>query len=372
LIIKKKYKINIMSKFEKYYSEKKVPILEIEEQDRNDSIELMRSIFEIQSVSGEMSEMSSFIFDFVNNLKDESVSINSDTYGNIYVTKGDAITYPCIVSHIDTVHDIIQDKDYKVINSETEFFAINTYRRTSTGIGGDDNNGIYCCLDNLLREDVIKLAFFVDEEIGCVGSSQCNMDFFDDVSFVLQADRKGYEDVAVIIMGCDMMDDNLFSVIEGSLKEHGREVCDGGLTDVYQLAQRGLEVSMANFSCGYYQPHSSQEYVIIDELILTSILFRDIIKDAYVNGSKYSLKRDLSNSYSNDAYYDVYESFGVSKGINNQFIGNEDIPNDLDIHSHGKSCSKCNEVMEFDNQALDFFCYGCMDYDYVPADELPY
>ena len=67
---------------------------------------------------------------------------------------------------------------------------------------------------NLLREKVIKLAFFVDEEIGCVGSSNANMKFFDDVSFVLQADRQGYEDVAVDIYGIEMFGGEFFDKID--------------------------------------------------------------------------------------------------------------------------------------------------------------
>ena len=151
-----------------------------------------------------------FLYAYIKNLNDDSIIMTSDKFGNLYVTKGEANTYPCIVSHMDTVHDIISDDRYVVLNSDKEFFAIDLKTRGATGIGGDDKCGIYTCLDNLLREKVIKLAFFVDEEIGCVGSGNADMTFFDDVSFVLQADRQGYEDVAIDIYGIEMFGGEFF------------------------------------------------------------------------------------------------------------------------------------------------------------------
>ena len=244
-----------------------VPNLEISEEERNGSIELMSAIFNVQSTSGDMKAMRSFIYHFVANLVDPTIDITSDDSGNIYVTKGRADTYPCIVSHIDTVHDIIPNEDYLVLNNGLEFFAIDLALKKPTGIGGDDNNGIYCCLDNLVREDNIKLAFFVDEEIGCVGSRACDMEFFKDVSFVLQADRQGYNDVVNNISGTHMFGVDFLDTISDDLDNYSRVVTSGGMTDVMQLAHNGLEVSMANFSCGYYKPHSEALLLLLGILV---------------------------------------------------------------------------------------------------------
>ena len=333
-----------------------VPLLEISEEERNSSIDLMRSIFEVQSTSGDMTAMKSFIYEFVNNLYDLSIEINSDSSGNIYVTKGRADTYPCIVSHIDTVHDIIPDEDYVVLNSDTEFFAIDLGTRMPTGIGADDNNGIYTCLDNLIREDEIKLAFFVDEEIGCVGSSACDMNFFSDVSFVLQADRKGYNDVANNISGTKMFGYDFFDAISDDLERYSRTLVDGGMTDVMQLAHNGLEVAMANFSCGYYKPHSDREYVVIDELILTSLLFRDIIKSAYSNG--------LVNEYTREPYVEYYPSFNQQVGSFDTYDFNIDSDKSIKPIDTKTDCTYCGGKVEYDETMDAYYCYGCLDYDY--------
>ena len=283
-----------------------VPVLEIEPIDRNNAISLMRSIFEVQSVSGYNDYMHDFIVSFIKDLNDDTITYSSDEFGNMYVTKGRADTYPCIVSHIDTVHSIIPQYNYVVLNSDTQFFAVNTLTRGATGIGGDDKNGIFCCLDNLISQEKIKLAFFVDEEIGCVGSTQADMTFFEDVSFVLQADRQGYKDVAIDICYTEMFGVDFYAKIQDTLDDHNRSLCEGGMTDVMQLAHNGLEVAMANFSCGYYKPHSDYEYVVIDELILTSILFSDIIKNAYVDGDINHFEREVNEH----AYYGGYGGYG--------------------------------------------------------------
>ncbi len=346
-----------------------VPKLTITNEERNSRIALMRAIFEVQSDSRDCYDMITFITSFIDGLNDNSIIYELDREGNIYVTKGNARTYPCLVSHTDTVHRIIDFDDYVVLNSDTEFFAINLKSRMPTGIGGDDKNGIYCCLDALVREDFIKLAFFVDEEIGCVGSSNCNMDFFNDVSFVLQADRQGYEDVAIDIMYTEMFGQEFYSKVEGLFQIYGRDICEGGMTDVMQLAHNGLDVAMANFSCGYYRPHSDMEYVIIDELILTSILFRDIIKECYVDGERNEfIRKDSHRPRSQYSYYGYGKS---QEAIHDAMADEYDMGDSRKLLAHSvdnpisdTNCSICGYPLEWDITMNAHYCNNCMDYDY--------
>lgn len=50
----------------------------------------------------------------------------------------------------------------------------------------------------------MKCAFFVQEETGCIGSGEADMDFFADCRFVLQCDRKGDSDLVTRISGMDL------------------------------------------------------------------------------------------------------------------------------------------------------------------------
>ena len=60
-----------------------VPNLEISEEERNSSIELMSAIFNVQSTSGDMKAMRSFIYHFVANLVDDRIHIESDDSGKV-------------------------------------------------------------------------------------------------------------------------------------------------------------------------------------------------------------------------------------------------------------------------------------------------
>ena len=64
-------------------------------------------------------------------------------------------------------------------------------RKRMTGIGADDKNGIWICLKCLEDFKAVKCAFFVQEEVGCIGSGHADMSFFSDCRFVIQCER-GY------------------------------------------------------------------------------------------------------------------------------------------------------------------------------------
>ena len=100
------------------------------------------------------------------NLNGEFI-IEEDTHGNIYITKGKADLYPCIVSHLDQVHKFADNK--KIIKNDDYLIALNGAKQIGTG--GDDLVGVFICLELLQSIDIIKIAFFVQEEIGCIGSN---------------------------------------------------------------------------------------------------------------------------------------------------------------------------------------------------------
>ena len=56
------------------------------------------------------------------------------------------------------------------------------------GIGGDDKCGVFLCLEMLMKLDVVKIAFFVAEEVVCLGSLHADEFFFKDVGYAIQFD----------------------------------------------------------------------------------------------------------------------------------------------------------------------------------------
>ena len=249
----------------------------------------IRIIHSIQSKSYDQRRMKTNIEAWCRELGAEVISRD----GNLYVTKGKAKTYPCVVAHMDTVHDMIPNRYFKVYYDDTQdaLWAKNTKTGAQTGVGGDDNVGIFLALEALSDFDNIKLAFFRDEEVGCVGSRKAHMPFFKDVAFVLQGDRRGIGDF-VNMIGSNKLYDKAFSdAIEPILKDHSRKEVRGGMTDVNALVIGGIEVCVANASCGYYEPHSSWEYVTVAEAFSTSDMFSSIIRKLYKDGERWLCDR---------------------------------------------------------------------------------
>lgn len=75
-----------------------------------------------------------FLFSLKQTQKSSVIKIEEDGYGNIYVTKGKASSYPAIVSHVDTVHNIV--KDYRVYQQGDILFAFSSAKKKQVGIGG--------------------------------------------------------------------------------------------------------------------------------------------------------------------------------------------------------------------------------------------
>ena len=100
--------------------------------------DLLIDTLSIQTTSGNEYAMISYIKDFCfTNVPEAKVTIKDN---NIYVTKGESDTYPCIVSHTDTVHDI--HKEFKVFDDNGCIFAFNKETGTQVGVGGDDKVGV--------------------------------------------------------------------------------------------------------------------------------------------------------------------------------------------------------------------------------------
>lgn len=231
----------------------------------------LREVLSTQATSNDYQETMEFI---IQKCEDYGADWYVDEHDNLYVTKGIAKVYPCVVSHTDTVHDIY--KGYKVYEVEGNYVAYDTGTMQQVGTGGDDKVGIWVCLEMLKAFDNIKLCFFAQEEIGCVGSSQADKDFFTDVGYAFECDRKGNADFVQNSSGVKMFGNKFKSAILPVLKSYNYTITDGGLTDVHEIAQ-DMGIACANMSCGYYKPHSNQEYVNISDAIHTCNLVKTLI-----------------------------------------------------------------------------------------------
>ena len=226
-------------------------------------MKLLKQLYEIHSPSGNEKKMRKFLKEWIkNNVPGATFTV--DAMGNLYVCKGESDTYPCIVSHIDQVQKT-HSKDFQAVETKDIIFGFSLSNVQQEGLGADDKNGIWIALKCLQKFDILKCAFFVQEEVGCRGSNKADMTFFSDCRFVLQCDRKGGNDLIYNINGfTELCSKEFLSAI--GYQEFGYKLEIGMMTDVEALKDNGLAVSALNMSCGYYRPHTDEEYTKKSEL----------------------------------------------------------------------------------------------------------
>lgn len=201
-----------------------------------------------------------------------------DAAGNVLVTKGKTNLYPCVTSHMDTVHKIVDDFNiYTEVDDKDLLFAISNKKRV--GIGGDDKCGVFACLYLLKIIPQIKVVFFSREERGCRGSGDIDKRFFSDCQYLIQLDRRGKKDFIQTYWGNKTVSHEFASEIGLIKKKYKYKNCIGTVTDVMKLWNNKVGISCINLSCGYYQPHTALEYVSIKDL-WNSVKFTEAI----VNG----------------------------------------------------------------------------------------
>lgn len=260
--------------------------------------------------------------------KIEGAMIEEDKTGNLLVTKGLSKTYPCVVAHMDEVHTVRPRRFKVVVYQDNYILGGDAEILRPCGIGADDKNGIWVALKLLERFDAVKAAFFVGEEVGCIGSRAVDMKFFDDCRFVLQCDRKNGSDFIDTACGTALCSTVFKSAMR--IEDFGYKVTTGLSTDVETLKTRGLAVSCCNLSCGYYNPHSIDEYTDFSELEncleLCEYAFKNIVTvqkhkhiakynlPSYSGQNKYGFGSYMSQYNHDDDSTDMGMRGGYSKG----------------------------------------------------------
>ena len=221
--------------------------------------------------------------DFITNwLGENDIDYHVDTNNNVYATKntGDELPhgfyYPCVISHTDTVHriDTINVVESILPNSQGDLkkalLAINDIGEP-TGIGGDDKCGVFACLTLLKELPYLKAAFFVSEETGCHGSRKADMEFFSNVGYAIQFDAPENYMVTEKCFGSQLFDrdSEFFTKIDKVLTENmvleDMDYMTHPYTDVWALRNK-FDFACINFSIGYYNYHTKNEYVIPEDV----------------------------------------------------------------------------------------------------------
>ena len=89
-------------------------------------------------------EQDVFISYLLNYFEERGVTGEIDPYGNLYITKGEATVYPCVVAHTDINQDVVERP--QVMHSDNFIFGMDDATGEQCGIGADDKVGVYFAL----------------------------------------------------------------------------------------------------------------------------------------------------------------------------------------------------------------------------------
>ena len=166
-------------------------------------------------------------------------------------------TFPVLLTaHMDTVH---KNQCKHITYGKTNYG--DTYCTSPEGIGGDDRCGIYMAM-KILEQIDCSVLFCEDEEIGSIGAGKfVETDLCKSLKgkfkYIIELDRANDRDAVFYHDGNEEFHDFI-------LKEFWVKA-QGSWSDICTLSP-ALEISSVNFSCGYYKPHTTQEYVVLEEM----------------------------------------------------------------------------------------------------------
>ena len=202
--------------------------------------------------------------------------VNED--GFLYAKGTDPIL---LTAHMDTVHKrqckkiSVKKRDGKTILSSKD------------GIGGDDRCGIYMILQ-IIKETNLRpyVLFCEDEEIGGVGSKKfCITDYVDDLCdclFFIELDRANDHDLVYYDDANELFHDFCSDTT-------GYKESYGSFSDISNLSP-ACGVSSVNISCGYYNAHTTDEYVVFEEMEKSIEATIALMKEGIAWGDRYEYK----------------------------------------------------------------------------------
>ena len=210
-----------------------------------------------------------------------------------------------LTAHMDTVH---KETCRDIINENGKIYS-------PQGIGGDDRCGIFMIM-NIVKELHCSVLLCEDEEMGMVGARKfTKSDYVNDVdvNYIIEFDRKGVNDA--VFYSCDNKEFTDFVCDNTGFKESY-----GSFSDISTVAP-ALKTAAVNLSCGYYNAHTTQEYVMYDEMMDIIEAAKELIKTESEHFEYIARKSYFGNySYGNSNYsyghqYDLFEDSEFDKRV---------------------------------------------------------
>ena len=258
-------------------------------------------------------------------LTDNNINFNEDKNGNIYCLNH--LNAPLLSSHTDCVGTAESGRYVNLVDIYP--YKNDKILKGIGNIGGDDKCGVFLILLLLLKGIKVNAFFSICEEIGG-GNGICHLlteiegdEIFKSCPYCLVLDRRNNGDI--------ICNENNY----GS-KPFENELAKIGIKYGYKPT-KGLSCDMdkiknymngCNLSVGYYNPHSSTEFVSLNDLYNTFMYVNDVVENlprdiefvkpvthtyTYSNGNYYYNGSHYNGNYYNGNYHNNYKkntSFG--------------------------------------------------------------
>jgi len=158
-----------------------------------------------------------------------------------------------LIAHLDTVH--------KNLPKEIYHDQVKNIIWSPQGIGADDRAGVYAILQLISPKVKPHILFTTQEEVGGIGASiAANEIQAPDIKFIIELDRKGADDA--VFYDCYNQDFIKYITSFGFIENQGSFSDISHICPVWNIAG-------VNLSTGYYNQHTKQEYLNLNELNAT-------------------------------------------------------------------------------------------------------
>jgi hypothetical protein len=273
-----------------------------------------------------------------------------------------------LVAHMDTVHKE-QCKEIRNVSGKLS---------SPQGIGGDDRCGVFIIM-NLVNELHCSVLLCEDEEKGGIGARKfthakrkvvlengetVEAKYIEelDVNYMIEFDRKGSNDA--VFYSC--ANEDFIDFVEDATNF---KYSTGSFSDISVLMP-DAKLCAVNLSCGYYNAHTTVEYVMYDEMMDTIEVAKALINEKCDKPFKYIRKSYVSstsvqnfNGNHNQSYFsghynreeEYYQNFledsALYKDESLANVAKHDTDLELEVTIYGVSLSEENLIASGETKA---------------------
>lgn len=256
------------------------------------NLTLLKKILLIERPSGFEQKLTSLILNYCKDIP--NLTYYLDDHSNLFITKNtnNQRWVSCIIAHQDMVLAGPGPRTMSIRNGQIRGFQKGT--GIPCNLGADDGLGVCIALQLLTILPDIKVIFTTQEEVGGLGAVRAcsNREFFKNINFFVQADRRGSSDVITHTNGINVTSKEFIADISDLMVQYNYKVNSGTFTDVGVFVETFSTVGI-NISVGYMNEHSSSEYTVIAHTE-NCLNFMYSILTKLNNMSKYHITIDYS------------------------------------------------------------------------------